>query len=534
MGLGVLWLAAVPPLLAAESKDATSDKSPPVVRDAQALADRIDQILSASWKEKGVKPAALADDAEFLRRLYLDLAGRIPDVQEVRKFLDDKSADKRQRMVEMLLSERSALYVSHFTNVWRSLMVPQTNNQQLQGLAQGLDNWLKIQLRDNVGYDQLVRDVLTTPVSFTRGANPQQFNQPSPRVFYQANENRPENLAAATSRLFLGVKLECAQCHDHPFAKWSRKQFWEYAAFFAGVQGQGPNPAFGQVQEKPDLREIGIPGTDKKVEARFLDGKDPEWQGGGSARATLAQWMTRPDNPFFARAAVNRMWAHFFGTGIIDPVDEPSDDNPPSHPELLDVMAKQFADHKFDLKFLIRAITYSKVYQLSSKLSDESQDDPRTFSRMALKGLTAEQLFDSLAEATRYRETFQGNQRQFGFNTARAEFLNKFANHSDKRTEYQTSILQALSLMNGKFIEDATSVERSGTLAAVIDSPFFDTPEKQIETLFLSSLSRKPRPEEMVRFVKYVNSGGPTGDSKKALADVFWALLNSTEFILNH
>jgi hypothetical protein len=519
---------------------AAAEKSTPAekVLSAQELAARIDQLIAARWAEKGVKPADTADDAEFQRRVYLDLIGRIPRVMEVREFLDDKNADKRQRLVEKLLAsdDYANNYANHFTNVWRALMLPQTNNQQLLGLAGGLEMWLRDQLQKNVGYDQMVRELLTTPVGFDR-ANLRAFdpNQPSARVFYQANENRPENLAASTSRLFLGVKLECAQCHDHPFAKWTRNQFWEYAAFFAGIQTRGPGGAFAQVQEKPDLHEIKIPGTEKVVQARFLDQTEPQWKEGGNTRAALAEWITRADNPFFARAAVNRTWAHFFGIGITDPIDEPGDENPPSHPELLDELARQFAAHQFDVKYLTRAMVNSKTYQLSSKVSHESQNDARVFARMSLKGLTAEQLFDSLAEATGYQPQAQVNARGgFGVGSPRAEFLAKFANHSDKRTEFQTSILQALALMNGRFVEDATSVERSRTLAAVIDSPFLGTTEKKIETLYLSALSRKPRADEMQRFLKYVNDGGANGDGKKALADVFWALLNSSEFLFNH
>src|SRR5207253_401594 len=211
------------------------------------------------------------------------------------------------------------------------------------------------------------------------------------------------------------------------------------------------------------------------------------------------------------------------------PVEEPSDDNPPSNPELLDELARHLVAHQFDLKFLIRAITTSRAYQLSGVPAQPSADDARLFTRMPLKGLTAEQLFDSLAQATGYREPTQPNPRDFRARTPRGEFLLKFANQ-DKRTEYQTSILQALSLMNGKFIGDAVSLERSETLVAVLDAPFFDTPGR-IETLYLATLSRLPRAEESQRLIAYVDSGGAKGDSRAALADVFWALLNSPEFL---
>jgi hypothetical protein len=529
LGLGVLSLIAAPggsPVAASEA---------PVGRDAAMLATRIDELVAARWAEKGVKPAAPSDDAEFLRRVYLDLAGRIPRVSEARAFLEDTAADKRLRLIDRLLE--SPYYVGHFTNVWRSQMMPPANNIQLQLVMPSFEVWLRTRIRDNVGYDQLVRELLTTPVALNQGR--QQFlanngTQPTAIAYYQANELKPETLGAATSRMFLGVKLECAQCHDHPFAKWSRQQFWEYSAFFAGIQGQGGN-FFAGGQDRPDLRQLKIAGTEKVVQARFLDGTEPEWRSGTTTRTTLAEWMTRADNPFFARAAANRLWSHFFGIGLIEPVDEPGDDNPPSHPELLDELARQFAGHQFDVQFLIRAILASKTYQLSSAGGESGQGDPRLFARMAVKGLTPEQLFDSLAQATGYREPERSlDPRALLLNgsTPRGDFLSKFASQG-KRTEHQTSILQALALMNGRFIADATSLQRSEVLAAVTDAPFLDTAQR-IEALYLASLTRKPTATESARMLRYVEAGGAKKDPKVALADVFWVLLNSSEFMLNH
>jgi hypothetical protein len=356
-------------------------------------------------------------------------------------------------------------------------------------------------------------------------------------AFYQANEYKPDNLAAHTSRLFLGVKIECAQCHDHPFAKWTRRQFWEYTAFFGGIKPQMVgNGRFVPASDDPAVHEIALPGSEKKVQARFLDGKRPTWPERAESRAVLAEWMTSPDNPFFARAAVNRMWEHFFGVGLVDPVDDFREENPASHPELLDELARAFAESKFDPKFLIRVITATKAYQRTSLVTQRGQEAPRLFARMNLKGLTGEQLFDSLAIATGYRgnQAFGGPVFFFpGNNNPRAEFLSKFANPVDRKTEYQTSILQALALMNGKFVADATSLERSEILAAVVDNPFM-TDRQRLDTLFLAALSRPMRPPEASRLTAYVAAGGPSGSSKKALADVFWVLLNSSEFILNH
>src|SRR5579871_4157112 len=292
-------------------------------QDAAVLAAIIDRYVSAAWEANKVQPAPLANDAEFLRRAYLDLAGRIPSVAEVRAFLEDPRRDKRQRLVEQLLE--GPRYVAHFTNVWRSLLLPETmNNLQTSFLAPGFEAWLRDKLQQNTAYDAMVRELLTLPMD---GPNRNAFRPvngsvSSPIAFYLAKEVKPENVAAAVSRVFLGVKIECAQCHDHKFADWKREQFWSFAAFFAGLQRQGNGDFVNAGREVADRRELTIPGTDHTVQAVFLDGTQPAWKSNTSARATLAEWMTRKDNPYFARAAVNRLWSYFFGSGIIDPVDE--------------------------------------------------------------------------------------------------------------------------------------------------------------------------------------------------------------------
>jgi hypothetical protein len=506
------------------------------VRDAQALAERLDRYLAQRWERDKVTPAALSDDAEFVRRAYLDIAGKIPPVAEVRRFLKDTSPDKRRKLIEDLL--KGPGYATNMAHLWRALLVPEADaNYEIRYLQPAFEAWLRKQFEENVAYDKFVRQLLTVPFG-----NPQNGALPpapyggsdsaSASAFYMVKEGKPENLAAATARLFLGARLECAQCHDHPFARWKREQFWGLAAFFAGLQQPQGQGFFGPISEVSDRREITMAGTDRVVQANFLDGTEPRWKYKTGPRTTLADWMTSANNPYFARAAVNRMWAHFFGLGIVDPVDDFNDKNEPSHPELLDDLAREFAAHDFDLKFLVRAITLTKAYQLTSAASDPSQDDPRLFARMAVKGLTPEQLYDSVVQATGFRDPTPANQRLYDVQSARAVFLSKFA-AQEKRTEYQTSIPQALALMNSQLMTEVTSLQRSETLGAVAEAPFLDTAGK-VEALFLATLSRKPRPEETERLVKYVDDGGAAKDKKKALADVFWALLNSPEFILNH
>jgi Protein of unknown function (DUF1553)/Protein of unknown function (DUF1549) len=520
---------------AAKAPDAAAAKPDPLAaaRDARELTAKIDRLIGARWAAAGVEPAPRADDATFLRRVYLDLAGRIPSVAEARAFLKDPAPDKRPRLVETLLAGNA--YVNHFTNVWRGLMLPEADATiQFDVQKPVFELWLRKQLKENKGYDQIVRQLLTVPIGDgRRGFDPYgEETGASPVSFYYAKDMKPENLGAATARLFLGVKLDCAQCHDHPFAKWKREQFWETAAFFGGIDAETNMGFIQRVREIKDRRELTISGGKKVVPAVFLDGTEPQWKYDVGSRETLAEWMTSPKNPWFAKATANRVWAYFFGTGLVEPVDDLRDDNPASHPELLDELARQFAAHQFDLQFLIRAVTASRAYQSASAADKDKPDAPRLFARMALRGMTPEQIFDSLSMATGFRDKRPGRRVFYQDDSLRAEFLKQFAT-TDKRTEFQTSILQSLLLMNGKFTEQVTSPERSATLAAVADSPFLSADEK-VETLYLAALARTPRSEERERFGRYVRTGGVRGDAKAALGDVFWVLLNSPEFILNH
>jgi hypothetical protein len=485
--------------------------------DAAALAATIDEQVAARWKEKGVEPAAPADDAEFLRRAYLDLNGRIPDILTARDFLDNPDPQKREKLIDRLLA--SDRYAAHFAAVWRARLFPQSTNFQLGFAPYQAEPWLRKQLQDNTPYDRMVRGVVMG------GADP------VGQAFYQAAEFKAEEVASRTARLFLGVKVGCAQCHDHPFDKWKRQQFWDFAAFFApSTQQFGGVPGGGR-------GELKIPGTDKAVRPRFLDGVEPKLTPGQDPRPALLDWMTAADNPYFARATVNHTWEYFFGVGLVEPPDEESADNPPSHPELLDELARRFAAHGYDLKYLIRGIVLSKPYQLSSRRPHPGPDDPRLFGRARVRGLSPEQLYDCLALATGNGADDPANPAPPNFNpgaaaSPRLQFLARFP-EQDRPVEAQTSALQALYFMNGKVTADACNPEHNKNLRVLADAQSVPVP-RRVEQLFLIVLSRKPRPEERERFVAYVEKGGPDGDQRHALADVFWALLNSAEFATNH
>jgi hypothetical protein len=487
--------------------------------DAQALADRIDRRLAARWAEAGVEPAGRADDAEFQRRVTLDLVGRIPTVAEARAFQGDAAADRRRRLIDRLLDQPG--YAGCFARFWGERWLPQ-GDAQFENLKPQFLAWLRERLRQNAPYDRMAREVLGA-----EGAAPgeQRRGGGTLRLFLQTNEFKPENLAGSVSRVFLGVSLECAQCHDHPSARWKREQFWDFAAFFAG----GPEDGRGGRLALTD------PGTDRRASPRFLDGAAPSWPDDpdrAAGRRVLAGWMTDPRNPYFARTAVNALWGHFFGAALAESLDDLKHPPPGGDPELLDDLGQAFAEHGFDLKFLFRAIALSRAYQLTSA-GPADAPEPWLFARAAVRPLSGDQLYDSLLTATGLDEEALAGPAEYGKPdvTPRQAFLAFFA-RGDGAASPRT-ILQALLLMNGRLTGEAVDLKAGRTLIAVARAPFLTTAGK-VEALYLAALGRPPRPAERDRLVAYVEAGGPRRDRDRALADVFWALLNSSEFGVNH
>lgn len=536
-GLAV-WGVAILLLTPRPGQSQTPSEGGSYRKDAvKALSKRIDGHLAKVWQKAGVTPSPKAEDHVFFRRLNLDLNGRIPTLSQYTDFVDNDDPEKRWEWVDRYLD--SPEHPRHFANVWRTIMLGYQTNQQVQFAVPQFEAWLRERIEKNVGLDKTVLQLLTSQQNPNMGFNGQ-FNQPgSPQLFFLANENKAENLAAATSRVFLGVKLECAQCHPHPFAKWKKEQFWEFAAFYStpanmvrrpGVVPPMPTPAF-----QPG-REILIPGTEKVVKAKFLNGAEPKWDLLSNSRTTLANWVTAKENPYFARAMADHIWSYLMGVSLLEPIMEPSDDSPITHPELLDDLARGLIENNFDAKFLIRAIVHSDAYQRSSagaKLADK--EDYNLFVRMPMRALSPEQIFDSVSVVTRYKDPTPAGMNQPFFNpnqlqTPRAQFLSKFMNQ-DRRHEPQTSILQALFMMNGKFMAERTKLENNEDLAYLAQSKDYD---KSVRSMYFWVLSRPPRPEETQRLAAYLEKSHRAGNLGPAVTDVYWALLNSSEFLLNH
>lgn len=515
-----LLVASAEPAGASDVPAAASRPAPSAV-DARVLAARIDAVLAARWAESKVQPAAIAEDGEFLRRASLDLIGKIPVPADARDFLDDPSRDKRLALVERLLD--SPAYVTRATELWRQLLLPEADTEaQARQFAGGFEAWLREKVSQEAGYDRIVRELLTVKLNDPSAGNPLTGQgDVSPAAYYVAKEGKPENLASGVARVFLGIRLECAQCHNHPFSRWKREEFWGFAAFFAGVPQQNTDETLTAPRPAPPRRALTIPGTSKVVSAALLDGSPPAWRPRADSREVLAEWITAPANPYFARAVVNRVWARFFGVGLIEPVDDLDLESESELGGLLDELADQFRLHGYDLKYLIRALTATRAYGLSSAADHVDSSRPM-FAAMPVRGLSPGQFFDSLVQATACDGA-----------DARARFLDLFANREERATEAQTSILQALTMMNGAHVNGATSPDTGDVLGAVVKAPFFDTPGR-IEALYLATLTRRPRPEERSLLVRYVEQSERAEDRAKALSDIFWALLNGPEFHLNH
>lgn len=485
------------------------------------MTARIDELLAAAWVRDAIEPAASAEDTEFLRRASLDLTGVLPTVATVREFLADNSDDRRARLIDRLLA--SPLCADHLATTWRNMMVPR--NAAADGFdgQEGLQAWLRTQFAANQRYDQLVADLLVATGAARSG----------PGLFFTAFDLKPEELAGNTARVFLGIQIECAQCHDHPFDRWTQQDFWGYAAFFArlGRGGDQQNMQLMQLVDRP-TGEVTLPGSTEPVPPRYPRGDVPAADETGTRRMQLGIWMVSRDNPFLARAAVNRAWAHLFGRGLVEPVDDLSDRNPASHPELFAELAAYFVENGFDLRDLLRTLARTRAYQLSSRTGSGAPPRSESFARMPVKTLSPEQLYDSLQRATLAESATSGASRG-ALDPRRQMFVAKMQAQTQSPVEYDAGVAQVLLLLNGDEVASLAAGPASGLLTA-LEAPIFDD-RQRVEILFLATLSRPPTERELQRSLSHVGEGASAGgEPREALGDLLWALVNSAEFGLNH
>jgi len=511
--LAVHWLAT-PAMAEADNADASlpADRtSPPQTGDALEMAERVDELLVQRWSAAKIQPAEAASDSEFLRRVCLDLIGVVPTVAETRRFLDSDGENKRQELIDQLLA--SPRHATHLANTWRNILMPDGFATEMANGAAGMQAWLRGRFQQNMRYDRLVGDFLTATGSAESG----------PALYYQALNSEPQKLAASTARIFLGMQLECAQCHDHPFDEWSQADFWGYAAFFAQVEGSNRGAQFFLSDSRQG--EVMLPEMDEVVPPKFPSGDTPGEDKNGTRRLQLSIWMSSPNNPFLARATVNRVWSLMFGRGLVNPVDDLGPENEPIHPEVLDELSVFFVQSGYNIRDLFRLLANTDAYQTTSQIgaSKESQQQREQFAQMGTKALTAEQLFDSIQRCL-HLPVSDLNSSNYVESQQRQQFVSQIDAKTRDATEYGGGIQQTLNLMNGPRLATATNQSNVGILAA-IQAPFLSREEK-LETLFLASLSRMPSPKEQELFA-------PSGE-KVDYGDLLWAILNSAEFRFNH
>ncbi|MBI3862401.1 MAG: DUF1553 domain-containing protein, partial [Planctomycetia bacterium] len=485
----------------------------------------IDKLVWDKLVELGIEPGTPVDDAGFLRRTHLDVIGTLPTAAEARRFLNDPAPDKRARLVDELLGRPE--YADYWAMKWADVLRADKIKVTHQGTV-GLTRWLRRQFSENRPYDELVRDILTAQ-------GPVQSESPVP--FFKALD-QPETASRAISQLFLGVRIECAQCHHHPSERWGQDDYAGLAGFFTGVR----------VKKLPGGTEaiVSRQGTDAKhprtgdpVAARALGAKDADFAASSDRRAVLADWMTRGENPYFARAIANRLWAHYFGRGLVEPIDDLRATNPPTNEPLMEALAAHLRDVKYDLKAFTRTLLASRAYQLGPMTNPSNAADRQHFSHALPKALPAEVLLDAVCQATGVPEKFNGwpaGTRSIAIwdNRMPSYFFRIFgrpvrATVCECERSNEPSISQALHLLNSREINEKIA-SRDGTARRLADTSL--STDDLIDEIYLGTLSRFPAAEERALTKDAFSSPGAT--RRQAIEDILWSVLNTKEFLYNH
>lgn len=489
----------------------------------------IDEKLIAKWKDLGLTPSELCRDEDFIRRVYLDAIGTLPTPAEITAFLNDKSPDKRAQLIDKVLDRPE--FIDFWALKWGDLLRVNRDFLQDRGMW-SFHNWVRACLRDKKPVDEMVREIITAEGStFTEG----------PANYFLVAKN-PGDWAETTSQLFLGVRIGCAKCHHHPFEKWSQDDYAGMAAFFVrlGTKNSQEFGLFGreQVVYLKATGEMSHPRKGGVVPPHPLDGEvmnDPI-----DRRVKLAEWLTSAKNPFFAHNMVNRFWGYLMGRGLVEPLDDMRATNPASNPELLNALADDFVKHKFDLRHLLRTVMNSRGYQLSAMATPGNQADADNvhYTRFRVRRLTAEQLADAIDFATGTQEKYPGlplgtRAIQLPDSNVKSFLLDTFGRPARQITcecerTTQPNIAQALHLLNGDFLNKKIT-NAQGRIEKLLKAK--TDLNKIIEELYLVTLSRPPRSDEVQRVVGMIQRAP---NQREGVQDLLWALLNSREFLFNH
>jgi len=498
-----------------------------------APANFIDEAVFAKLTLLGIPPSQLADDATFLRRVSIDITGSIPKEDEVRAFLADPSPDKREKLVDRLLA--SEAYADYFANKWN--LVLRNKKRQAQDIngTYAFYRWIWDSLYENKPYDQFVRQIVSASGEATS----------NPAVVWYREVNEVNEQVEDTAQLFLGLRIQCARCHHHPFEKWSQNDYYGFAAFFTTV---GNKTVPGALKNQRDRRifhnekvaQSQNPRTKENLKPAGLGSEALEIPADRDPRVHLADWMARKDNPFFAHALVNRYWKHFFDRGIVEPEDDMRETNPPSNPELIQALAKNFIDNKFDIKWLVRTICLSKTYQLSALPNDYNLKDKQNFSRYYPKRLTAEVLYDAFHQVTNSSQSYSGlpggtRAIQLADPSIGPYFLKVFGQpQGDTACECERSqeanLAQSLHLLNSSEVQ--SKISGGSGRAQLLTNDKERSHEERVKELYRWAYSRESNADELQIALAHIKKH--EANVKVAYEDIIWALINTKEFLFNH